>query len=44
VRAKRLRFNVKPARRLRRGSYELVLMATDAAGEQTFLIKRLTLR
>jgi hypothetical protein len=44
VRGHRLRFNVKSPRRLRKGSYVLILIAIDAAGEQTSLRKSLTLR
>lgn len=44
VRGHRVAFTVKPARRLRKGSYELDLMATLADGEQSHLRKKLILR
>jgi hypothetical protein len=44
VYAGRLEFNLKAAKRLRKGSYAIDLMAVDSSGEQSYKRKRLTFR
>ena len=44
VKRSRIEFNLKTAKRLRKGGYEVVLMATNSNGEQSYRAKRVTLR
>jgi hypothetical protein len=44
VKRSRVEFNLKSAKRLRKGGYEVVLMATAADGEQSYMAKRVKLR
>lgn len=44
VKRSRIEFNLRSAKRLRKGSYVVVAMTTDADGEQSFKRKRIKLR